>query len=237
MSAECPAEELDSEHPLYILYTSGTTGKAKGNTSYDRRLSHAAAYTTKIVFDLKDEDIYWCTADIGWVTGHSYVVYGPLANGATVFMYEGAPNYPDFDRFWDMIERHKITIFYTAPTAIRAFIKWGEQYPLKHDLSSSASARHGRRADKSRSVDVVSRDHRQRKMPDRRHVVADRDGLDNDLAAARCDADSSRNSDAAAARNHRRHCDESGYSVGTNEGGYLVDQTSVAVDASHALGR
>ena len=136
VDANCRAEELDAEHPLYILYTSGTTGKPKGILHTTGGYLTQAAYTTKLVFDLKDEDVYWCTADIGWVTGHSYVVYGPLANGATVFMYEGAPNYPDFDRFWQLIERHKINIFYTAPTAIRAFIKWGNQYPLKHDLSS-----------------------------------------------------------------------------------------------------
>jgi acetyl-CoA synthetase len=136
VDADCAAAELDSEHPLYILYTSGTTGKPKGILHTTGGYLTQVAYTTRLVFDLKEDDIYWCTADIGWVTGHSYVVYGPLANGATVFMYEGAPNYPDFDRFWDMIERHKINILYTAPTAIRAFIKWGEQYPLKHDLSS-----------------------------------------------------------------------------------------------------
>jgi len=133
---ECSPERLDSEHPLYILYTSGTTGKPKGILHTTGGYLTQVAYTTKIIFDLKDEDVFWCTADIGWVTGHSYVVYGPLANGATVMMYEGAPNHPDFDRFWNIIERHKITIFYTAPTAIRAFTKWGEQYPLKHDLSS-----------------------------------------------------------------------------------------------------
>src|SRR5688572_23533027 len=110
VSDECPAAELDSEHPLYILYTSGTTGKPKGILHTTGGYLTQIAYSTKLVFDLKDEDIYWCTADIGWVTGHSYVVYGPMANAATVFMYEGAPNHPDFDRFWDIIERHKINI-------------------------------------------------------------------------------------------------------------------------------
>ena len=132
----CDAEELDSEHPLFILYTSGTTGKPKGILHTTGGYLLQAHLTTKWVFDLKDEDIYWCTADIGWVTGHSYVVYGPLSNGTTALMYEGAPNWPEPDRFWSIIERHKVNILYTAPTAIRAFIKWGEQWPSKHDLSS-----------------------------------------------------------------------------------------------------
>jgi acetyl-CoA synthetase len=136
VDANCAAEELDSEHPLFILYTSGTTGKPKGILHTTAGYLLQSHLTTKWIFDLKDEDIYWCTADIGWVTGHSYVVYGPLSNGATALMFEGAPNWPEPDRFWDIIERHRVNIFYTAPTAIRAFTKWGEQWPSKHDLSS-----------------------------------------------------------------------------------------------------
>jgi acetyl-CoA synthetase len=132
----CPPLPLDSEHPLYILYTSGSTGKPKGVLHTTGGYLVGIYSTTKYVFDLRDEDIFWCTADVGWVTGHSYVVYGPLANGATTFMYEGAPNWPEPDRFWRIIEQHGINIFYTAPTAIRAFIRWGDRWITKHDLSS-----------------------------------------------------------------------------------------------------
>lgn len=130
------AEAFDSEHPLFSLYTSGTTGKPKGILHTTGGYLTYAAYSARLVFDLKDDDIFWCTADIGWVTGHSYVVYGPLANGATVLMYEGAPNFPGPDRFWQSIARWGVTIFYTAPTAIRAFMRWGDEWPRKHDLSS-----------------------------------------------------------------------------------------------------
>jgi len=135
-AADCPAEKMDSEAPLFILYTSGSTGKPKGILHTTAGYLLYAKLTTKYVFDLREEDLYWCTADVGWVTGHSYVVYGPLANGATSFMYEGAPNFPEPDRFWRIVEKYGVTIFYTAPTAIRAFMKWGTDWPKKHDLSS-----------------------------------------------------------------------------------------------------
>ena len=133
---DCPAEEMDSEAPLFILYTSGSTGKPKGILHSTAGYLLGAKMTSSYVFDLRPEDVYWCTADVGWVTGHSYIVYGPTANGATCVMYEGAPNWPEPDRFWRIIAKYGVTVLYTAPTAIRAFMKWGDQWPKKHDLRS-----------------------------------------------------------------------------------------------------
>jgi acetyl-CoA synthetase len=133
---QCPAAELDSEHPLFILYTSGSTGKPKGVLHTTAGYLLGVSATHRWVFDIKEEDTYWCTADIGWVTGHSYIVYGPLCNGATTMMYEGAPDFPQKDRFWSLVEKYRVNVFYTAPTAIRAFLKWGNEWPKKHDLSS-----------------------------------------------------------------------------------------------------
>ena len=232
------AEPFDSEHTLFSLYTSGTTGKPKGILHTTGGYLTGATYTTKMVFDLRDDDIFWCTADIGWVTGHSYVVYGPLANGATVLMYEGAPNHPDPDRFWEIIAKWGVTVFYTAPTAIRAFMRWGDAVAGEARSVVAAAARLGRRADQPRGVDVVPQHDRRRPLPDRRHVVADRDRRDHDLAAARARRRPSRAPRRARCPASRpTSCDKDGTPCKPNEGGFLVDQAAVAVDAAHDLRR
>ena len=135
-SPKCAAPPFDAEHTLYILYTSGTTGKPKGVLHTSAGYLLGCMYSMQLVFDLREDDVYWCTADIGWVTGHSYIVYGPLASGATCMMYEGAPDFPKRDRFWEIIERYKVSIFYSSATAVRAFMAWGNDWLAKHDLSS-----------------------------------------------------------------------------------------------------
>ena len=196
----CPPEEMDAEDMLYTLYTSGTTGKPKGIVHTTGGYLVGTYATTKWVFDLKEDDVYWCTADIGWVTGHSYVVYGPLANGATVVMYEGAPDWPQKDRFWAIVARYGVTIFYTAPTAIRAFMSWGTDWPKKHDLGFAAPARIGRRADQSGSVGLVSPSHRRRTVSGGRYLVADGDRRDHDHAASRHHLDQAGFGDASVSR-------------------------------------
>jgi acetyl-CoA synthetase len=183
-SATCPPEEMDSESPLFILYTSGSTGKPKGILHTTAGYLLYTKLTTKYVFDLRDEDVYWCTADVGWVTGHSYVVYGPLASGATSFMYEGAPNFPESDRFWRIVAKYGVTVFYT-----------GDGHPGVYEMGNglaeetrpklAPSAGHRRRADQSRGVDVVSRAYRRQSLPHCGHLVANGDRRNHDHAAPR----------------------------------------------------
>ena len=222
-------------HPLHLGHRPGSP---RASCTRPAGYLVGAHVTTKYVFDLRDDDIYWCTADVGWVTGHSYIVYGPLSNGATVRDVRGRAELSRRDRFWRIIERHGVTILYTAPTAIRAFMRWGDEWPKKHDLSSLRLLGTRRRADQPRGVDLVPQSHRRRPLPDRRHVVADRDRRDHDHAAARRDARPSR---------ARARCRSSASTpqvvtkdgsdrAPPNEGGLLVIKQPVAVDAAHASG-
>ena len=183
-SADCPCEVMDAEDPLYILYTSGSTGKPKGVQHNVGGYMVYTAVTHKLVFDYHDGDIYFCAADIGWVTGHSYIIYGPLGNGATTMMFEGIPTWPNPDRYWQIVEKWQVNQFYTAPTAIRAIAAAGEEWPAKYEMPSPAPPRHRGRADQPRGLALVPPQRRQGALPHRRYLVADRDRRHPDHAAA-----------------------------------------------------
>ena len=222
--ATCPCEPMDSEDLLYLLYTSGTTAKPKGIAHTTAGYLVGVATTHHYVFDLKpDTDVYWCAADIGWVTGHSYIVYGPLCNGATSVLYEGTPDFPDKDRWWDIVERYGVTILYTAPTAIRAHMKWGPEYAAKHDLSSLRLL--GTVGEPiNPEAWVWYREHiGGDRTAGRRHVVADGDRDDPDHAAAgRDDARSRARRRSRSRASTRPSWTISGNEVGPGGGGYLV---------------
>ena len=192
---------MDAEDLLFLMYTSGTTAKPKGIAHTTGGYLVGVATTHHYIFDLKpDEDVYWCAADVGWITGHSYIVYGPLCNGATSVMYEGTPDYPDKDRWWSIVERYGVTILYTAPTAIRTHMKWGPEHAQKHELSSLRLLGSVGEPINPEAWIWYQRAHRRRPLPDRRHVVADRDGDDHDHAAPRRDDDEARLRDEAVPR-------------------------------------
>ena len=209
--ATCPCEPMDSEDLLFLMYTSGTTAKPKGIVHTTAGYLVGVAATHRYIFDLKPEtDVYWCAADIGWITGHSYIVYGPLCNGATSVLYEGTPDFPDHARWWSIVERYGVTILYTAPTAIRAHMKWGPEHAAQARPLLAAPPRLGGRAHQPRGVDLVLRAHRRQPLPGRRHVVADRDGDDHDHAAPGRHDDEARLGDEAVPRRGRGRGERAG---------------------------
>ncbi len=233
--AECPCEELDAETPMFILYSSGSTAKPKGILHTTGGYLTGVKWTTKYVFDLKDDDIYWCAADVGWVTGHSYIVYGPLSNGATCVMYEGAPDYPAKDIHWELVEKLGVTIYYYAPTAIRGVHEVGARASPEARPLEPAPARHGRRADQPEGLAVVPPRHRRRALPDRRYLVADRDRPRDDLAAARHHPQQARFGLAAAARHRRRGPRRVRWRADRGGPGPARAHPALAGDAAHPL--
>ncbi len=236
-SADAPAEAFDSEHPLFILYTSGSTGKPKGILHTSAGYLLGAYATTKYVFDLREDDVYWCTADVGWITGHSYVVYGPLANGATVLMYEGAPDTPAQDRWWELIAEHKVTVLLHRADGDPRVHQMGRPVAGRARSFIAASARHGGRADQPGSVDVVPRKDRRQPLPHRRYVVADGNRRAHDRPAAGRDADDARHGDATLLRGGRGHRGRRGQRGRPERGRQARHPPAVAVDAADDLRR
>ena len=236
-SDACDPVPVESEQLLYLLYTSGTTAKPKGIIHTSAGYLLQTSYTHEIVFDVKPDDVYWCAADIGWVTGHSYIVYGPLANATTSVLYEGAPDTPDWDRWWQIVEDYKVSILYCAPTAIRAFMKQGEAYPAPPRPGVAAAPGIGRRADQPRGVAVVPREHRRWPGADRRHLVADRDRCDPDQPAARGDDDQAGLGHVPVAGHRGRRRRRQGRERAPRRGRLPRAQAALAVDAPRDLRR
>ncbi len=234
---ECIAVPFDSEHPLYILYTSGTTGKPKGVLHTSAGYLLQATWSTKLVFDLKEDDVYWCTADVGWVTGHTYVIYGPLSNGASVVMYEGAPDFPQKDRFWEIIDRYKATIFYSSATAVRAFMAWGNDWITPHSLESlrllGTVGEPINPAAWKWYYEVIGK----KSLPHRGHLVADRNRLDSDFSAARRDAHETRLGHAAASRRRSQSCEPERRTGRPRRNRIPHHSKTVALDDAHDLRR